>query len=342
MRALELQAVGDPPVLAVVDLPVPTLGEREALVRVAACGFCHHDRSVMAGLLRRGVAPGVVLGHEISGVVEDVGSQVTMVRPGDRVVSLLTDACGECDRCQSGREHRCRRGLGIGHGRNGGFAEYVAVSQHSLAPIPEGVDLLPGCLLACPVGVSLEAVEGAAGIGPGQTVVVTGAGGGLGIHAVQAAAGLGARVLAVTSSPEKAAQLPAYGAAEVLEAGALDFAELVMALTGDEGAEVVIDTVGSALFPSTLRSVAQFGTLVLLGEVAGGRVPVNLAELIFRDVRVVGASGVGRAMVEKAGSMYAAGQLSPVLQEVLGLEDAPQAYRLMSERGIFGRVALRP
>ena len=265
-----------------------------------------------------------------------------MVRPGDRVVSLLTDACGECDRCQSGREHRCRRGLGIGHGRNGGFAEYVAVSQHSLAPIPEGVDLLPGCLLACPVGVSLEAVEGAAGIGPGQNVVVTGASGGLGVHAVQAAAGLGARVLAVTSSPEKAARLPAYGAAEVLEVGALDFAELVMALTGDEGAEVVIDTVGSALFPSTLRSVAQFGTLVLLGEVAGGRVPVNLAELIFRDVRVIGASGVGRAMVEKAGSMYAGGQLSPVLQEVLDLEDAPKAYRLMSERGIFGRVALRP
>ena len=312
-------------------------------MRVAACGFCHHDRAVMAGLLRRGVTPGTILGHEISGVVEDVGNRVTKVRAGDRVVSLLTDACGECDRCRSGREHRCRNGLGIGHGRNGGFAEYVALSQHSLVAVPPGVDLEAACLLACPMGVALEAAETVAEIEPGQTVVVTGAGGGLGVHAVQAAAAaLGARVLAVTSSPEKAPRLPDIGAAEVLETGPLDFAELVMALTADEGADVVIDTVGSALFPSTLRSLAQFGKLVLLGEIAGGRATINLAELIFRDVRVIGASGVGRATLEKVAAMLDAGRLSPVLQQVLPLEEAPQAYRLMSHRKIFGRVALRP
>ena len=94
-------------------------------MRVAACGFCHHDRLVMSGTLRRGVRPGIVLGHEIAGLVAEVGDGVSRVRPGDRVVSLLTNVCGHCDRCLAGREHRCRHGEGIGHGRNGGFAEYV-------------------------------------------------------------------------------------------------------------------------------------------------------------------------------------------------------------------------
>ena len=264
------------------------------------------------------------------------------VRPGDRVASLLTNACGACDRCRNGREHRCRNGEGIGHGRNGGFAEYTVLSQHSLVPVPEGLDLVPASLLACPMGVALEAVESIAAAQAGETVVVTGAGGGLGVHAVQAAAALGCRVLAVTSSPGKADGLRGYGAAEVLETGGLDFAELVMALTGDEGADVVIDTVGSVLFPSTLRSLGQFGRLVLLGEVAGGRMSINPAEIIFRDARVLGASGVSRRALEQAGVMAAAGRTTPVIHQVLPLEGAAEAFELLSDRTPLGRVVLVP
>ena len=176
MRALSVESTGDPPRLAVVDVPEPSPGPGEVLVRVAACGFCHHDRAVMAGALRRGVRPGVVLGHEISSVVEEAGTGVVGVRPGDRVASLLTNACGACDRCRNGREHRCRNGEGIGHGRDGGFAEYIALSQYSLIPVPEGLDLVQASLLACPMGVALDAVESIAAAQAGETAVVTGAG----------------------------------------------------------------------------------------------------------------------------------------------------------------------
>ena len=342
MRALHLKQTGDPPVLEVIDVPTPQPGPFQALVRVTACGFCHHDRSVMAGVLRRGVGSGVVLGHEISGLVEETGNEVTGLQPGDRVVSILTEACGHCDRCAAGREHRCREGEGIGHGRDGGFAEYVALSEHSLVKAPEGLDPIGAAMLACPMGVALQAVQETAQVAPGETVVVTGAGGGLGSHAVQAAAALGARVLAVSSSPEKENALRDLGAAEVLEDGGLDFAELVMAMTGDEGADVVIDTVGSALFPSTLRSLAQFGRLVLLGEILGQSVSLNPAEVIFRDARVLGASGVSRAMVERAGRMALEGKLRPVVNLELPLEQAADAYRLVTERKPTGRIVLLP
>ena len=340
MRALMLENPGTPPRLSVVDLPIPIPGPGEALVRVAACGFCHHDRLVMSGVLRRGVRPGVVLGHEISGVVEEVGNEVDHVRPGDRVVSLLTDACGRCDRCRMGREHRCHNGEGIGHGRNGGFAEYVTVSQHSLVKLPDGLELTSAALLACPAGVALQALT-AVEASAGEAVVITGAGGGLGIHAVQLAAGLGARTLAVTSSPQKARAIAGYGADEVVEAGELDFAEIVMALTADEGADVVIDTVGAATLRSSVRSLAQYGRLALLGEVGGeGNLRGVIPEIVFRDARVMGVSGVSRNMLERTVALSAEGKLTPVLQEVMPLEEAGQALEMVESRAVLGRVAL--
>ena len=342
MRALSVQKSGDSPVLEVIDVPTPETGVSQALVRVTACGFCHHDRSVIAGVLRRGVAPGIILGHEISGVIEKTGLNVTGLTKGDRVVSILTDACGKCDRCTNGREHRCRFGEGIGHGRNGGFAEFVALSEHSLVKLPEGIDPIGAALLSCPMGVALQAVETTARVASGETVVVTGAGGGLGAHAVQAAAALGARVLAVSSSPEKENSLRELGADEVLGDEGMDFSEMVMAMTEDEGANVVIDTVGSAMFPSTLRSLAQYGRLVLLGEILGKSVTLNPAEIIFRDAQVLGATGVSRATVERAAKLTLEGKLRAVVDLELPLGQAIDSYRMVSERRPTGRIVLLP
>ena len=347
MKALYLKQAGSHPQVEIRDVPTPKFGFRQALVRVAACGFCHHDRAVMAGILRRGVAANVILGHEISGVVEEIGDGVTDLKQGDHVVSILTEACGECDRCGDGHEHRCRQGLGIGHGRDGGFAEFVTLSEHCLVKIPKDIDLAGAALLACPMGVSLQAVREVIQTGSARTVVVTGAGGGLGAHAVQAAAAIGATVLAVSSSPGKSDLIQELGATAVLAAevprdNGLDFAELVMAMTDNEGANSVIDTVGSALFPSTLRCLAQYGRLVLLGEIQGLSVTLNPAEIIFRDAQVLGTSGVSRASVELAVQMVQEGKIRPVVDLQLPLEQVVEAYQMVSDRTPIGRVLILP
>ena len=328
--------------MSIKEVPVPEPSPEQVLVRVEACGFCHHDMLVMSGTLRRGVAAGVVLGHEISGVVERTGSQVSRLKAGDRVVSILTDACGRCGRCLAGQEHRCLEGVGIGHGRDGGFAEFVTLSEFSLVKIGDDLDLISACVLACPMGVALQAAQNVAGIQPGETVVVTGAGGGLGIHAVQAAAALGARVLAVTSSPEKLGSLAPLGAEEILHSEELDFSEMVLALTEDRGAEVILDTVGSPLFTSAWSSLAQFGRLVLLGEVAGRRVELNLAEVIFRDARVLGSSGVSRASVQQAAELVSRGEMKPVVSGAYRLEEAGDAFESLASRQPLGRSVFTP
>ena len=344
MSALSLVEAGNPPTLAMVERDVPTPRPGEALLRVDACGFCHHDYLVMTGTLRRGVAPGVILGHEIAGTVVASGEGVAALDEGDRVVSLLTAACGQCARCLAGREHRCANGAGIGHGRDGGFAEYVALPETALVAIPDGVPPEPAALLACPAGVALTGLDSVE-VSAGETLVVTGAGGGLGSHAVQLAAARGAHVIAVTSSPDKTARLENLGASVVIEVGdGPDLAEIVLAFTEDAGADVVIDTVGSPLWPDVLRCLGQYGRLALLGDVTGARASVPLAEVIFRDLRLTGVSGVSRRTLERCAEMAAAGQLEPVVSDVLPLTEqgVGEAVRMVREREPLGRVVLVP
>ncbi len=342
MKALFLEAAGDTPQLAVRDAPDPVAGPDDAIIHVAACGMCHHDVAVMSGLLRRGARHGAILGHEIAGRVIEVGEAVSSVKVGDRVVSALTTFCGTCARCLDGNEYRCFHAQGVGHAIDGGFAQYVRLPANSVVTIPDSMELEAASILACPIGVALRAIRDVAKLRPGETALVTGAGGGLGVHAIQIASTLGARVLAVTTSPEKVGLLEQLGVAEVILADALDFSEIALALTEDAGADVVVDTVGSATFRSSLRSMAQFGRMVLLGEVTGERASVSLTEILFRDAAILGASGASSRHIRDAAQMVELGQVKPVISEIFALADALQAYTRIREKKTFGRVALKP
>ena len=342
MKALVLEAPGTTPRLAMRDVPEPEIGPRDALLRVLACGLCHHDRMAMAGVLRRGIRQNVVLGHEICGEVVRVGEEVTRVQVGQRVVPLLTQACGECPRCLDGLEHRCLNGEGIGHGADGGFAQYVLVREAALVPVSEDIPPEQACLLTCPIGVALQAAQDVAAVTQGDGVMVTGASGGLGVHALQVSKALGGRSLAVTSSEGKMASLLELGADDVVPVGDLDFSEIVLALTGERGADVVLDTVGSPLFASSFRSLAQFGRMVLLGEVAGGRAEINLAEILFRDARIMRSTGAQRRHTEQAFQMTKEGRIQPVVHATLPLKDMLIGLGWMTERRLFGRVVLLP
>ena len=180
MKALYVAEAAPEPVLEVRDVPTPEAGTGEVVIEVAAAGLCGHDIAIMTGLLRRGVDRRVVLGHEVSGRVAQVGDGVSGLSEGDAVLASLTAACGACDRCAAGMDYRCREGSGVGHGVDGGFAEFVRLPAVSVTPLPDGVDLASACLIACPIGVAVRAAKSVARLGAGESALVTGAGGGLG------------------------------------------------------------------------------------------------------------------------------------------------------------------
>ena len=342
MHALVLDQSTQPPLMSVIEMPPPEIGPHDVLVKVAAAGVCYHDILAAGGILRRGVSPNVVLGHEISGYVEDIGNLVTKFTPGQKVASILTEICGLCDRCRSGREHRCRNGRGIGHSINGGFAEYTKIKETSLTLVPEGIDMTAAALLGCPIGVGVQAMLEVAKLEMGETVLITGAGGGLGTHMVQIGKAVGARVMAVTSSPEKIARLEDLGADDVLLMEDIDFSEIARALTEDEGVDVVVDCVGPSVFQSCVASLTQFGRMVILGDVTGGEVVLRPAEILFRDAQISGSSGTSIKNLERAGSLLSSGAVKPVISEELSLHEWDQAYAHMINKESFGRICLVP
>ena len=342
MHALVLDQSTQTPLMSVVEIPTPDLGPHDVLVKVAAAGVCYHDILAARGVLRRGISPNVVLGHEISGFVEDTGNLVTKFTPGQKVASILTEACGLCDRCRSGREHRCRNGRGIGHSINGGFAEYTKIKETSLTLVPEGIEMTAAALLGCPIGVGVQALLEVAKLEMGETVLITGAGGGLGTHMVQIGKAVGARVMAVTSSPEKIVRLEDLGADDVLLMEDIDFSEIARALTEDEGVDVVVDCVGPSVFQSCVASLAQFGRMVILGDVTGGEVVLRPAEILFRDAQISGSSGTSIKNLERAAALLSSGAVNPVISEKLSLHEWDQAYEHMINKESFGRICLIP
>ena len=343
MKALVLEEAGETPRLVIEERELPTLGPQDVLVKVHACGVCYHDVLVMQGVLRRGVKERVVLGHEISGTVAQIGEEVVGFQESDLVASIFTEPCGYCDQCLRGMEQRCVRGRGIGHRIDGGFAEYVKLHQNALVGLSPGTDLDTACIYGCPIGVAYNAIKDVAQLKAGERALVTGSGGGLGVHSIQIARALGATVFAVTTSPEKIDRLQELGADEVfLAEEELDFSELVMALTEDEGVNVAVENVAGVTFHSSLRSLSQFGRMVIVGAIGPGTIELSPAELIFRDAHVMGTGGATRQQLRDVAALVEQGQIRPVVSQTYSLEQAVEAYRAMLERQTFGRVALKP
>ena len=342
MRALFVRRPAPTPEIEVREIEEPRAGPGDVVVEVRAAGLCGHDIAIMTGLLRRGVDHDVVLGHEVSGVVAEAGPGVEAPAVGDRVVASLTAFCGECDRCVSGMDYRCRSGVGVGHGVNGGFAEYVCLPARCVTVLPDGLDTAQAALLACPIAVCVRAIKSVARVSPGESVLVTGAGGGLGVHAVQVARALGGQVFAATSSPSKLDALERFAPGGVILGAELDFSELVLAFTEDEGADVVIDTVGSAVFGSAIRSLAQYGRMVALGEVAGGRASINLTNLMFRDAALHGSTGASLRDIRTAIELVERGGVEPVVHREMALESAAEAVEMVTNLRATGRIVLAP
>lgn len=345
MRAAVIRAAGDADALCIEDVPVPALRANDVLIRVAACGVCFHDVVTRNGVLRRGISMPLIPGHEVSGTVEAVGPAVRRFTPGDRVATVQRrHICGACRFCRDGRETSCAEREFLGDaGLNGGYAELVAVEEDNVAKVPDGVPLESASIVACAIGTELNAIRDVAAVQPGDRVLVSGAGGGLGIHGVQLARLCGGTVIAVTTSEEKAEVIRAAGAHEVIVCGrGEDFSPKVIAATGGDGVDVVIDNVGSVLFEPTRRSLGMGARWIFIGQLTGDFVRLNPAQIFMKDVTIRSAKSTSRRQLEDALGLVARGAVRPVITDVLPLEAAADAHRIVESGRSVGRVLLRP
>jgi Zn-dependent alcohol dehydrogenase len=307
MRAAVLYQPGEPLRVEDVELGAPRAGE--VRVRVAAAGVCHSDYHYMRGNLV-GNLP-VVLGHEGAGVVEEVGPGVTSVQPGDHVVLLWRTSCGRCEFCSRGRPALCptgsavrssgrmadgtsrlrRQGVEIKHFLGVScFAEQTVCQELSVLKMPEDVPLPVGAVVGCAVMTGVGAVINTAGVEPGSTVLVVGAGG-VGLCAIMGAAVAGAaRIIAADLNPARLELATSFGATDVVDASHEDVVQAVRELTGG-GVDYAFEVIG---LPATvLQAVGALrtgGTAVAIGLApAGAQAPVDLNELVRSEKTLKGS-----------------------------------------------------
>lgn len=335
MHAVVMTDNGAPEVLRYQTLTDPTPTPTQVVVRVRACGVCGHDVADRAGLTR--VRGGVVLGHEIAGEVVAKGSAVRGFRLGDRVASKQHHTCLECVCCTSGDELGCDQATFV----YGGYAEYAALEQDTLIAIPDGVDMQQAAVTACAVGSCLQALDDVARVRQGETVVVTGAGGGLGLHAMQIARRLGARVVAVTSSSAKSDLLLTHGADDVVVAAA-GITEQVLDLTNGVGADVVLDNVGLAgMFEECFKALRRRGRYVLTGQLKREKIALYPAFVFFNEAVITGSASTTTSSFRRSLDLVASGAVVPVTRS-FALDEAAAAHGAIARSEIIGRAVLVP
>ncbi|MBM9464401.1 alcohol dehydrogenase catalytic domain-containing protein [Aeromicrobium sp. YIM 150415] len=333
--ALVFQGYGGPEVLAPVVVELPPPGPAQVLVRVEATGVCGHDVADRAGLTSMPLP--LTLGHEIAGTVVETGAAVRHVQVGDRVACKQHHTCGWCTACRSGRELDCPDKQFV----YGGYAEHVLLEEDTLAVVPDGILPAAAAIAACAIGSSLQAIEVVARLQPGETVAITGAGGGLGLHALQVASALGARVIAVTSSPAKSALLRRHGADEVAIGGD-DLPTQLLDLTGGAGVEVVIDNVGlPSLFGGCFKGLGTRGRYVLTGQLKRERISLFPAFVFFKEAVITGSASTSTASFLRSLDLLASGAVTAVTTEYR-LADAALAHADVEASRVSGRAVLVP
>ncbi|RZU32373.1 NADPH:quinone oxidoreductase family protein [Blastococcus saxobsidens] len=321
MRAALVQEFGPPETLVAGELADPVAGPGEVLVEVAAAGVNFPDILVVAGeyqiLPERPFSPG----KEIAGTVRAVGSGVAGFAVGDRVLAQI--------------EH-------------GGYAELVTVPEPQIVALPDEVPFVDAAAFGLGAITAHFALVRRAGLRPGETVLVTGAGGGVGSAGVQIAKALGATVVAVAQDEERAALARSQGADSVVLAGP-SMRDEVLALTEGHGADVVLELVGGEVFAQSLRCTAWEGRLVVIGFASGDLPTIKAGHVLVKNLAVLGLQVSDyrdrepesvRAAIEHLLQLYVAGRLTVPVARTYPLEQAGAALEAVRSGSVAGKVVL--
>ena len=323
MRAITLPTPGGPEALVPADVDDAVAGPGEVLVAVAATAVNRADILQRQGLYNPPPGSSPYPGLECSGRITALGEGVQGWSVGDQVCALLA---------------------------GGGYASLVAVPAGQLLPVPKGVDLQQAAALPEVVCTVWSNVFQLAALAPGEVLLVHGGTSGIGTMAIQLAVRHGARVLCTVGSPEKAAAAEGFGAERAIRYRDEDFVEVVRELTDGEGADVILDNMGAAYLPRNVTTLATGGRLVVIGMQGGTKGELDLAALLTKRAAVHATSLRARPAAEKAAIVAAvrehvwpgieSGEIGPVIDTVLSLDDAAQAHRLMEASNHIGKIVL--
>ncbi len=342
MRAAVFSEFGGPEVVEVrTDVPLPEPGPGEVRLKVEAAAMNHLDLWIRRGLPIETPMPHIG-GSDIAGVVEALGAGVEGVPIGTRVVVDPSIGYDWYEVEDGGSVLERPPFRIIGEHTQGGFAEYVAVPASNLMEIPDGFSSARAAAAGLAFVTSWRALITRGGLHAGERVLVTGASGGVGTASVAIAVAAGAKVYAVTSGPENVGRLQDMGAHVVYDRKEVDFSRELWRDTGKRGVHLAYDTVGEAIWPECLRSLAVGGRLVTSGATTGARGVTEIRLVFWKQLSIMGSTMGSPAEFRRVMRMVFDGDLEPAIHATLPLDQARRAHEMLEGGGVFGKLVLEP
>ena len=341
MLAVTIRSHGGPEVVGVEDVPPPVVGAADdVIVSLKAAALNHLDLFVLRGL--PGLPPVFphVLGADGAGIVEAVGSAVTRVKPGDRVLLNPGVSCQACEFCLAGEQSLCTTYRLLGEHVPGTFAEAVRVPQWNVYPVPEAVAWADAAAFPLVHLTAWRMVVTRAATKPGETVLIWGIGGGVALAALRIAKLLGATVIVTSSHDDKLERALALGADVALNHATTDVPKELRRLLGGRGVNVVLDSVGEATWEKSLRALAPGGRLVTCGATTGPKVTTDVRRMFWYHYTLMGSTmGNAREFAEIM-RLLGSGALRPVVDSVVPVRDARLALERLAAGRHFGKLVL--
>ena len=339
MKAVVFHEQGGIDVLHVEEMPQPTPGPNEVVVKVRACGANRLDIYSRTGRTKVVPMPHIS-GSEVAGEIAALGDAVTGLSVGQAVAVAPYLFCGQCEFCRSGEEVLCLKGDILGLACQGGYAEYVRVPASSIVPLPQGVDFISAAAVGLATITAWHMLVRRAPISPGQDVLVHAAGSGIGSAAIQIAKLSGARVITTASSAEKLEQARKLGADEIINYREQDFLQEVRRITNKRGVDVVVEHIGEQTWEKSAACLARKGRLVTCGATTGNEGKVNIWTLFAKEISLIGSYGGTRQDLADVLKLVAAHQLKPVVYGTYPLDQVGEVEQLMESREQFGKLVV--
>jgi NADPH:quinone reductase-like Zn-dependent oxidoreductase len=340
MKAIRFHVFGDAGVLRYEEIEKPYLTHEEVLVQVKSAALNHLDIFIRSGTREKNIPLPHVPGSDGAGIVAETGSSVTHVKAGDRVVISPGIGCGKCSYCLGGRENLCARFHVIGTLEDGTYAEYVKVPSRNVVPIPDNMTFGEAAAFALVFTTAWHMLITLAKIKSGETVLVHGAGSGVGSAGIQVAKLFGARVITTAGSKEKLALGKKLGADEIINYSEQNFVEEVRRITNKEGVDIVFEHVGGDVFEKSIKIIRKGGRLVTCGSTTNYFAKTDLRYIFSRQLTILGSFMGTRDELVKALNYFKLGLLHPVIDSEFPLAKAADAHRRMEDRLNIGKILL--
>ncbi|MFI5058475.1 MAG: zinc-binding dehydrogenase [Candidatus Acidiferrales bacterium] len=341
MKAIVFEQHGPPDVLKFIDVPQPTIKSNEVLVRVKACALNHLDLWVRQGLPDVPFPLPHIPGSDVAGEIAQIGSDVTTVRVGQKVVLAPGVSCGKCPACVSGLDNRCRQFTNLGYMIDGGCAEFVRAPEVNCLPYPENLSFEEAAAVPLVFQTAWHMLVGRAELQPGEDVLILGAGSGVGSAAIQIAKLFGARVIATAGTDEKLQKAKQLGADHGINHKSQKIRDEVRRITSKRGVDVVFEHVGAATWDESIASLAPSGRLVTCGATTGFDAKIDLRFLFSRQLSLLGSYMGTKSELQTVLKLVAAGRLKPIVDRVFPLAEAAAAHAYLESSSQFGKVVLR-